>query len=177
MLSIQLYGLIHWDWIIEVFSGKLRLLQNRQYKNMEITLFMVKLLRKSLDNLPSFIVIHAASIQMMFFKRNFMKKLLIVLFVAGALSARSAIKDNSEVSFASHHHQSSVYKTGKTALPIPASAQDWEKYSVAKTSKLIDVPLQEKKSLLPLRFKFKLVKRPAKGRFYREFWVGPLMET
>ncbi|WP_315401867.1 MULTISPECIES: RHS repeat-associated core domain-containing protein [Neisseria] len=32
MLSIQLYGLIHWDWIIEVFSGKLRLLQNRQYK-------------------------------------------------------------------------------------------------------------------------------------------------
>jgi hypothetical protein len=96
-----------------------------------------------------------------------MKKLLIVLFVAGALSACSAIKDNSEVSFASHHHQSSVYKTGKTALPIPASAQDWEKYSVAKTSKLIDVPLQEKK-VYYFTPKFKLAKRPAKGGFYRE---------
>ena len=96
-----------------------------------------------------------------------MKKLLIVLFVTGALSACSAIKDNSAASFASHHQQSSAYKTGKTALPIPASAQDWEKYSVAKTSKLIDVPLQEKK-VYYFTPKFKLAKRPAKGGFYRE---------
>lgn len=95
-----------------------------------------------------------------------MKKLLIVLFVTGALSACSAIKDNSTESFASHH-QTSVYKTGKTALPIPAIAQDWEKYSVAKTSKLIDVPLQEKK-VYYFTPKFKLAKRPAKGGFYRE---------
>ena len=102
----------------------------------------------------------------MFFKRNFMKKLLIVLFVAGALSACSAIKDNSAASFASHQ-QASVYKTEKTALPIPASAQDWEKYSVAKTSKLIDVPLREKK-VYYFTPKSKLAKRPAKGGFYRE---------
>jgi len=111
-----------------------------------------------------------------------MKKLLIVLFVAGALSACSAIKDNSEVSFASHHHQSSVYKTGKTALPIPASAQDWEKYSVAKTSKLIDVPLQEKKVYY---FTPSITLRPnsnwqnvlLKEVFIVRFWVRPLMET
>lgn len=95
-----------------------------------------------------------------------MKKLLIVLFVTGVLSACSAIKDNSVASFASHH-QASVYKTSKTALPIPASAQDWEKYSVAKTSKLIDVPLREKK-VYYFTSKSKLAKRPAKGGFYRE---------
>lgn len=69
---------------------------------------------------------------MRFLKGIFMKKLLIVLFVAGALSACSAIKDNSAESFASHH-QTSVYKTGKTALPIPASAQDMIPVSPALT--------------------------------------------